>query len=88
MANQKVKTTGTGGPGRYCKREEAKVGARKARRREDAAAESGYRDCGCRDCFEIAIGAPGALCHACVTAGCEPDSECQAPGAYGTDEEE
>lgn len=47
---------------------------------------SGYVDCGCRDCFEIAIGEPGALCHACKTAGCDPERECQAAGAYGQDD--
>lgn len=45
--------------------------------------ESGYRPCACRDCFEIAIGEPGALCHACEDAGCAGDRECQAAGAYG-----
>lgn len=44
---------------------------------------TGYVDCGCRDCFEIAIGEPGCMCSECVKAGCEPGSECQAPGAYG-----
>lgn len=47
---------------------------------------SGYCDCACRDCFEIAIGEPGeALCLECEEAGCEAqaDQECQAPGAYG-----
>lgn len=43
---------------------------------------SGYVDCGCRDCFEIAI-EPGCMCSQCVEAGCEPNSECCAPGAYG-----
>lgn len=33
---------------------------------------SGYTDCACRDCFEIAIGVEGeAMCHACEEAGCE-----------------
>jgi hypothetical protein len=52
--------------------------------------ESGYRPCACRDCFEIAIGEPGAYCHECDDAGCpgyqgQPgmSQECQAPGAYG-----
>lgn len=49
---------------------------------------TGYVDCGCRDCFEIAIGKPGTFCHECVTAGCEPDSECCAEGAYGGDTED
>jgi hypothetical protein len=38
--------------------------------------ESGYRPCACRDCFEIAIGEAGALCHLCEDAGCDPASEC------------
>lgn len=33
--------------------------------------DGGYVNCGCRDCFEIAIGQPGELCHGCETAGCE-----------------
>lgn len=45
--------------------------------------ESGYHPCGCRDCMEIAIGLPGALCWACHEAGCEADRECRAPDAYG-----
>jgi hypothetical protein len=49
---------------------------------------SGYTDCACRDCFEIAIGEPGeAFCHACEEAGCEGDGECDAEGAYSCDEE-
>lgn len=48
---------------------------------------SGYIDCGCRDCFEIAIGEPGDFCTNCEDAGCEADSECQSPNAYGGDEE-
>jgi hypothetical protein len=51
---------------------------------------SGYCDCACRDCFEIAIGGDDpndpAMCHACEEAGCELDSECCAPDAYGGDE--
>lgn len=47
---------------------------------------SGYRDCACRDCFEIAIGEPGAFCWECKEAGCEPDEECQRPDAYGCEE--
>lgn len=49
---------------------------------------SGYRPCACRDCFEIAIGEAGAMCHACEDAGCSGDGECSAPGAYGGDEPE
>ncbi len=54
---------------------------------------SGYHDCPCRDCFEIAIGGletlgvyddekPG-LCNECD--GCSPlgDDECSSPHAYG-----
>ena len=60
---------------------------------------SGYVNCGCRDCFEIAIAsdddAPGeTLCNECEEAGCEAHhdgedrgSECRAPGAYGQDDE-
>jgi hypothetical protein len=48
---------------------------------------SGYIPCACRDCMEIAIGAPGALCHECETAGCDPEAECCAPGAYGGSDE-
>jgi hypothetical protein len=47
---------------------------------------TGYTDCACRDCFEIAIaGADNerALCNACGDAGCSPDDgECEAPHAY------
>lgn len=44
--------------------------------------ESGYHNCECRDCFEIAIG-QGAMCSNCEEAGCVPDSECQHLDAYG-----
>jgi hypothetical protein len=48
--------------------------------------ESGYCDCQCRDCFDIAIaddcrsarnsdGTP-AMCLECREAGCEGDAEC------------
>lgn len=52
--------------------------------------DSGYRNCACRDCFEIAIGEPGALCSECEEAGCEAgtEQECQAPNAYGQGEDE
>lgn len=49
---------------------------------------TGYRPCACRDCFEIAIGSEGAMCHACQDAGCSGEGECSAPGAYGGDEPE
>ena len=45
----------------------------------------GYVPCACRDCFEVAIGAPGkALCHECAEAGCEAgaERECQRTDAY------
>jgi len=47
--------------------------------------KTGYTDCACRDCFEIAIGVPGvALCHECEASGCDPEGhhECAAPDAY------
>ncbi len=49
---------------------------------------TGYRTCSCRDCFEVAIGEDGALCSDCEQAGCEPEGECQAPGAYGVEDED
>ncbi len=91
MAYKKAKTTGTGGgKSRYMKREEAKDGARVRRRREDAVSVSdiGYHFCPCRDCFETVVGHADSFCDGCGAAGCEPDSECKAPGAYGADEEE
>ena len=56
--------------------------------------DSGYRDCACRDCFEIVIGGPGTYCEGCVQAGC-PDyqgqpgmsQECQCEDAYGAGED-
>lgn len=47
----------------------------------------GYVPCACRDCFETAIGTPGALCHECDDAGCAPERECQAADAYGGESE-
>lgn len=48
--------------------------------------ESGYTNCACRDCFEIAIGYMDEpnLCNECDEAGCsaDGDAECDAPGAY------
>ncbi len=51
---------------------------------------SGYVDCACRDCFEIAIGEPGeAFCSDCEKADCSGgDSECDSPTAYGASEED
>jgi hypothetical protein len=60
---------------------------------------SGYVDCGCRDCFDVAISADAgkaALCQECAAAGCETYSEdaspvrnstheCQRAGAYDAD---
>lgn len=42
---------------------------------------SGYADCQCRDCFEIAITSDDGthFCRECEEAKCEPDSECQIP---------
>ena len=47
----------------------------------------GYHPCPCRDCFETAIGTDDdgspSMCSDCVEAGCELDSDCQSPHAYG-----
>jgi len=52
---------------------------------------SGYTDCACRDCFDVAIDGDGkpALCGDCEQAGCsiEGDGECQRADAYGMDQE-
>ena len=48
---------------------------------------AGYVPCACRDCFETAIGTPGALCHECEATGCAPDRACQAAEAYGGEAE-
>jgi len=48
-------------------------------------AQSGYTNCRCRDCMEIAISddwTVPAFCHECEAAGCDGEGECQAPGAY------
>lgn len=44
---------------------------------------TGYTDCPCRDCFEIAM--DGDLCHDCEESGCDEqgNEECQSPHAYG-----
>lgn len=52
---------------------------------------SGYTSCKCRDCFEIAISDDVEhpdFCNECEKAGCEDGEECQAPGAYGGDDED
>jgi hypothetical protein len=48
--------------------------------------ESGYCPCACRDCMEIAIGEPGAMCHECEDSGCEGDAECLRPEVFGDEE--
>lgn len=55
---------------------------------------SGYTDCACRDCFEIAITGDDDLkpfCHECETAGCADvhagTGECLVEGAYGGEDE-
>lgn len=49
---------------------------------------SGYIDCACRDCFEIAIGPVGTLCPECEEAGCDAFyTECCRPDAYGVEDE-
>lgn len=49
---------------------------------------SGYVDCACRDCFDIAIGDLGeAMCSDCEESGCEAnDGECERSDAYGCGE--
>jgi hypothetical protein len=58
----------------------------------NARLESGYCDCACRDCFDIAIRSEGeadALCWECEEAGCEAhNGECQRSDAYGCEDEE
>jgi predicted nucleic acid-binding Zn-ribbon protein len=52
-------------------------------------AQSGYTDCACRDCFDVAINGDGepALCGLCQQAGCDVEgaSECQRDDAYGVE---
>lgn len=52
---------------------------------------SGYHDCPCSDCFEIAIGTEedgsASFCNECEEAGCDGEDECQAEGAYGAGDE-
>lgn len=44
---------------------------------------NGYQPCACRDCFELAVGKPGTMCHHCEEAGCEAgERECRAECAY------
>jgi hypothetical protein len=49
---------------------------------------SGYTDCACRDCFDVAMSdvRRHPLCSDCEDAGCEPfDHECCREDAYGED---
>jgi hypothetical protein len=48
---------------------------------------SGYTDCACRDCFDVAF--DGGLCSDCEKAGCEAhaETECCRDDAYGVSEE-
>ena len=50
---------------------------------------SGYINCQCRDCFDIAIANENetALCNDCEEAGCQPDQECERHDAYDVDSE-
>jgi hypothetical protein len=50
--------------------------------------DGGYKPCACPDCMETAIGWGHPMCSDCVDAGCDGEGECQAPGAYGGDEDE
>lgn len=61
--------------------------------RDDCACEpvshSGYTDCACRDCFEIAVSSDMAhpeMCDGCVEAGCEPNGDCLQDSTYGMEE--
>jgi hypothetical protein len=54
---------------------------------------SGYTNCACRDCFDVAVSddmSKPDLCLLCEEAGCsgEGDEECQRDDAYGCDEDE
>ena len=47
---------------------------------------SGYVDCACRDCMNIAIGEWPSFCFDCIEADCDEGrhgGECQAEHAYG-----
>lgn len=51
--------------------------------------DSGYRNCACRDCFDLTIGTCREFCDECIEAGClEGRGECQRDDAYGMDEEQ
>ena len=56
-------------------------------------ANSGYTDCACRDCFDVAVSDDmdhPDLCLCCEEAGCDADGEgeCCRDDAYGGEEEQ
>ena len=56
-----------------------------------SACKSGYTDCACRDCFDIAVSddmSKPDLCSDCEEAGCDATgkSECERDDAYGGEE--
>jgi hypothetical protein len=54
-------------------------------------AESGYSDCACRDCFEIAISddiAHPDLCWECEEAGCSAEGDAECCCGHELEEEE
>lgn len=54
-------------------------------------AQSGYSDCRCRDCFEIAISddmMDPDFCWECSEAGCGEEEECRCEGQFDEDEDE
>lgn len=69
----------------------AKVGGHSEWRVRLVQPTSGYTDCACRDCMEIAISNDTRhpdLCNECEDAGCDATgaSECSSPEAYAYDE--
>ncbi len=59
--------------------------------KEHESAGSGYTDCACRDCFDVAVSDDmnnPDLCLLCAEAGCsrDGDCDCQRDDAYGQDE--
>ena len=54
---------------------------------------SGYTQCACRDCFDVAVSSDDSkpeLCSDCEEAGCSADGDCECSrdDAYGCDAEE
>lgn len=49
---------------------------------------SGYCNCKCQDCFEVAITSTDKddFCWECKEAGCEEDSECQVENEFEEEE--